>query len=216
VDTRTRRFPLVILIGLVLAALTLALAFVLTRIEAQRRMSRLPVYGTVTDFVLTNQAGRAITLNDLKGKVWIADIIFTRCPGPCLRMTTQMKELDAALPAASGVRLVSLTTDPDFDTPEVLTRYAEKFQASERWWFLTGARPEIKRLAEEGLKLTAVDKDAASRESPEDLFIHSTIFVLVDKRGRLRGIYETGGEEVDWSVSRSNLLAHAALLEREP
>jgi protein SCO1/2 len=214
-DERSRRFPVVILIGLLLAALTLALAFVLTRIEAQRRTSALPVYGKVGDFTLTNQTGQAVSLANLRGEVWIADIIFTRCPGPCLRMTRQMKELDAALAADSRVRLVSLTTDPDFDTPSVLKLYGEKFQASDRWMFLTGTKPEIKTLAEQGLKLSAVETEAAKRESPEDLFIHSTSFVVVDKQGRLRGIYETGGEGVDWGASKTNILSAVRQLERE-
>lgn len=154
----------------------------------------LPVYGHAPPFRLTNHLAQPVTLDTLKGKVWLADIIFTRCPGPCAQMTARMRELQDALPAEARVRLVTLTTDPEFDTPEVLGRYAKRFGAApERWDFLTGPKPDVLTLAAEGLKLTALDKDPAARESANDLFIHSTIAVLVDSRGRLRGSFQLIG-----------------------
>ena len=127
----------------------------------------------------------AVTLADLRGQVWVADIIFTRCAGPCPRMTKQMKSLQAALPADSRAKLVTLTTDPEFDTPEVLKKYAERFNANaDRWMFLTGAKKEIAALGIDSLKLTAVEKKPEEREDPDDLFIHSTIFIVVDKQAR--------------------------------
>ena len=74
----------------------------------------LPVIGQIADFALTNQNGRAVSLADLRGQPWVADIIFTRCPGPCLKMTKQMKALQDALPPGSPTKLVTLTTDADF------------------------------------------------------------------------------------------------------
>jgi cytochrome oxidase Cu insertion factor (SCO1/SenC/PrrC family) len=131
-------------------------------------------------------------------------------------MTRQMKELQDALPAASAPRLVSLTTDADFDTPPVLQKYAERFGARAHWLFLTGDKRAIANLAIDSLKLTALEKPAAERTSPEDLFVHSTIFILVDKQARLRGVFETGGETVDWAQSKADILAAVKLLEREP
>ena len=98
----------------------------------------------IADFTLTNQNGSAVSLADLRGQVWVADIIFTRCPGPCLKMTRQMKELQEALPPASQAKLVTLTTDADFDTPPVLKAYAERFGAdTNRWMFLTGPKRRL-------------------------------------------------------------------------
>src|SRR5215831_13773239 len=135
-----RRVELTVGIGIVLLVLTLGFAFLLARVESRtRRPAELPVFGSVADFTLTNQLGQLTSLADLRGRVWIADIIFTRCPGPCLRMTRQMKELEAALPSNSRIKLVTLTTDPDFDTAPVLTKYAERFDVdTNRWTFLTG------------------------------------------------------------------------------
>ena len=217
-NPRPRKISVTLSVGLLLLLLTLLLAYVLTGLQTRvNRRPPLPVIGAVNDFALTNQFGSAVSLADLRGELWIADIIFTRCPGPCLKMTRQMKELQDALPAASKTRLVTLTTDPDFDTPPVLAKYAERFNTdTNRWMFLTGTKKEISALGGGSLKLSAVEVKPAERKSENDLFIHSTIFVVVDKQARLRGVFETGGEGVDWSVEKQKILAAVKQLEREP
>jgi protein SCO1/2 len=200
--------------GLVLLVATLLLAFLLAQLKSFGRP--LPVIGQVTDFSLTNQFGRAVSLADLRGHVWVGDIIFTRCSGPCVAMTKRMKELQQGLPVASKARLITLTTDPDFDSPAVLKAYSERFSADpNRWWFLTGTKPQIARLAIDSLKLTVIEKKAEERENPQDLFIHSTIFVVVDKQGQLRGVFESVGEGIDEQKVRADLIAAVRRLERE-
>ena len=200
--------------GLVAVIVVVSGAFLISQLKPAT--APLPVYGSVADFALTNQSGQPVTLAGMRGKVWLADIIFTRCPGPCARMTKQMKELQDALPAASAAQLVSLTTDADFDTPPILQKYAERFGAQPgNWQFLTGDKRAIASLAIDSLKLTVLEKPAAERTSPEDLFVHSTIFVLVDKQARLRAVFETGGESVAWDKSKADILAAIKLLERE-
>ena len=203
--------------GLALVIATIAVSFVLARLGRRGESSgkALPVYGQVADFTLTNQFGETVRLAGLSGHVWVADIIFTRCPGPCLTMTRQMKEVAQALPADSSVKFVSLTNDPQYDTPEILKEYASRHADTNRWMFLTGSKEEIARLAIDSLKLTAVEKQPEKRESPEDLFIHSTIFVLVDRQGRLRGVFETMGEGVDAASARAQLVAAIKQLEGE-
>lgn len=205
-------------IGLALVVATLGIIFALARIEsAAKRAQPLPVLGQVSEFTLTNQAEQAVTLADLRGKVWVADIIFTRCAGPCPQMTRRMEILQDALPTESAAKLVTLTTDPDFDTPPVMKAYGERFGADfARWLFLTGSKPEIARLAIDGLKLTTVEKKPEERADPNDLFIHSTIFVVVDKQARLRGVFETVGQDMIFEQIKPKLLAAIAELEREP
>lgn len=177
----------------------------------------LPIYGAIGNFTLTNQDGATVALGDLEGHVWVADIIFTRCPGPCLGMTRQMKQIQEALPPASQARLVSLTTDPDFDHPAVLKTYAQRFGADpRRWMFLTGTKAQIARLAIDSLKLTAIEKTPAERQSPDDLFVHSTILVLADRHARLRGIFETSGEGVVPGQVQAKVIRAVEQLEREP
>src|SRR6185436_6722388 len=114
--------------GVLLITGTLVLAFLLAQFKL-RMVKALPVLSSVAEFTLTNQLGRAVTLADLRGHVWVADFIFTRCPGPCLKMTRQMKDLQEALPAANPARLVTLTTDPAYDSPAILKTYAGRFDA---------------------------------------------------------------------------------------
>jgi protein SCO1/2 len=152
----------------------------------------LPVIGELGEFVLTNESGAVFSRPDLAGRVWVVDIIFTRCPGPCATMTRRMAELQSAIAPGLPVGFLSLTTDPDFDTPAVLGVFGEQFGADfDRWHFLTGTKPELGRLAAEGLKLVGKEKAEELRSAPNDLFIHSTVFALVDSAGRLRGVKET-------------------------
>lgn len=182
--------PLRALLWAVLAAALVAIA--LLYVQTRQSRSYLPEYFAVLPFTLTNQAGREITLRDFQNKVWLADIIFTRCAGPCPRMTDEMAKLAAKFSAESDLKFATLTTDPDYDTPAVLKRYAEKFEADPaRWHFLTGTKAAIKAVAQDSLKLGSEEKDPAHQQNENDLFIHSTVFVLIDKTGKIRGFYES-------------------------
>ena len=204
-------------VGVALIILIVAGSVLLQRMKPRLpEVAPLPVIGDVAAFALTNQNGVVTTLDDLRGQVWLADIIFTRCPGPCARMTRQMQMIQAALPKDSGAKLVSLTTDPEFDSPEVLKKYGEKFGADQsRWQFLTGTKLGIAALAGDSLKLTALEKKPEERTSADDLFIHSTIFVLVDKQARLRGAFETGGDGIEWTNIQPAIISAIQQLERE-
>ena len=197
--------------ALVLTLLSIAAAFVRSKFLQAGRPVELPLAYALPDFTLTNQNGRAVSLADLRGQVWVADIIFTRCAGPCPRLTEQMSQLQSAL-SKDPVKLVSLTTDPEFDTAEVLKRYGERFAATpDRWMFLTGAKEQIARLAIDGLKLAAVEKKPEERENERDLFIHSLLLVVVDQKGRLRASFES--DDPDW---KPKVLAAVRKLLREP
>src|SRR5450631_3005254 len=140
--------------GLLLGCLGLAYLLSLAEIKQPRP---LPVLGQIADFTLINQNGQATTLAALTNHVWVADIIFTRCAGPCPRMTGQMKSLQNLLPPDSASKLVTLTTDPGNDSPAVLKKYGQHFDADfSRWTFLTGTKAQIAGLASDSLKLSAV------------------------------------------------------------
>lgn len=150
-----------------------------------------PVLREIRDFSLTNQAGSNLLRTDLLGRPWAINLIFTRCPGPCAQLSGVMRSVQSGLPPGSQSRLLSLTSDPEHDVPRVLAAYSEKIGADGRLWqFGTGARLEIQRLATEDLMLVLVEKPEAERESPDDLFLHSTLIVLVDRRGRVRTVVE--------------------------
>jgi protein SCO1/2 len=141
---------------------------------------RLPVYGEAPDFVLTSQAGQEFTRRGLEGKIWAADFIFTNCTGPCPRMSAQMRQIQKAVREIPNVNLISFTVDPRRDTPAVLAAYARRFQAEPaRWVFLTGAENTLRRLKGEAFRTSAADGG----------LIHSTSFLLIDGRARIRGYY---------------------------
>src|SRR5438445_2528524 len=101
----------------------------------------------VGDFSLTERNGQTVSRSDLAGKVWVAAFIFTRCAGPCGQVTGTMAHLQHDLDGTKGVVLVSFTVDPEFDRPEILRNYADRFKADpRRWLFLTGEREQIYRL----------------------------------------------------------------------
>ena len=215
----SRSLPRTFWLGSAAAFGLLGLAVMLAAMQNVRQQkSALPVIGRVADFTLTNQDGKITTLAGLTNHVWVADIIFTRCAGPCPRMTMQMASLQNALPPASQARLITLTTDPDHDSPDLLKRYGQHYGANfDRWNFLTGSKGEIAGLAADSLKLSATPIKSEDRQDSADLFIHTTIFVAVDKHAQLRGIFETGGDGVDWTnVVQPQLLRTIRRLENEP
>jgi protein SCO1/2 len=150
------------------------------------RAAHLPVLGTVGGFQLKNQDNQNTTLEDLKGRIWVADFIFTTCSGLCPTMSKHMAELQKSFSGLDDVRFVSISVNPETDTPEVLKRYADKYQAtSGQWIFLTGPQGDIQKLALESFKMGDM----------KDILFHSSFFVLVDGAGRVRGYYE-GTDEV--------------------
>lgn len=136
---------------------------------------------------------RSFTRADLLGHVWLVDFVFTRCGGPCPLMTHHFSELQGKLP--SEARLLSITVDPDYDTPARLRSYAGSFGADlQRWVFLRGSNADTYQLLFAGFRMPmSVDPKAP----PESRVQHSTRFVLVDRRAGIRRFYDglSAGED---------------------
>ena len=147
-------------------------------------------YGSVPQFSLVERSGKTTTLADLRGTIWIADFIYTTCQDTCPMQTAEMAQLQEHWKDRAGLKLVSFSVDPEKDTAEVLSRYANRYKAdSQRWLFLTGAKEEIGRLVQEGFRLSAV---ALSSEGKKDsVIMHSPRFVLIDKQAEIRGYYDS-------------------------
>jgi protein SCO1/2 len=145
-----------------------------------RQAPPLPVYWQIPSFHLTSQSGEPFDSKSLEGNIWVADFIYTTCPGPCPRMTSQMRGVQTAVASMPGVKLVSFTVDPKNDTPAALAAYATRYRAEPgRWFFLTGDQAALEALCRNGFKLGDVDGRME----------HSTRFVLVDGHSRVRGFY---------------------------
>lgn len=167
----------------------ICIVLALISLAACARQSEIPVFYTLPEFSLIDQNGNRVTLHDLAGKVWVADFIFTNCGGTCPLMTEKMRKLQDALPPA--VHFVSFTVDPARDTSKVLAAYAAEHDANhERWSFLTGDKQDLFDICIKGFKLP-LDIEGGT---PSEPIAHSTRFVLVDKKGDIRGYY-SGPEE---------------------
>ena len=142
--------------------------------------NELPEIGMVPEFEFVNSEQETITLNNLKGKVWVADFIFTTCTMACPMMTGNMNIIHKKYKKNDDVRLVSISVYPEYDTPEVLTKYASQYDANtSRWYFLTGEESTVKRVIKDGFKIGDY----------EDIIFHSEKFALVDKKGMIRAYY---------------------------
>lgn len=184
-------------------------------------LEQLGDYGRVPRFALTERSGRRITLDDLRGLVWVADFIYTECTESCPTQSLQFARLQREFAGAIDLRLISITVDPEHDTSEVLRRYAERYTAGHRWWFLTGDKTDIYCLAQQGFRLSVVDPAApappacrqAVRLAPatawashgsKGLVMHSARAVLVDHAARIRA-YHLATEAESMKSLRANL-----------
>lgn len=166
--------------------------------QERRHGGTLDRFNTIPDFELTERSGQPFrSAESLRGKVWVANFFFTTCPGPCLAMNARMAEVQEAIrPKNDEVRLVSFTVYPEYDNPEILRRYADKFQArSDRWFFLTGDKPTIYRLAHKDFMISVTDAAEGEDKLKQGEFVHSTRLALVDRRGVVRGYFDSDNPE---------------------
>jgi cytochrome oxidase Cu insertion factor (SCO1/SenC/PrrC family) len=191
-------------------------------------LEQLGDYGAVPEFAFTERSGRRVTRTDLRGLVWIADFIYTQCQETCPTQSLAFAQLQREFAGTADVGLVSITVDPAHDTPVVLRRYAERYGAGDRWWFLTGTKHEIYCLAHEGFRLSVVDPADVSppacgrslsfgpapswaSHGSTGLVMHSARAVLVDRAGGIRA-YHVATESASMTRLRANL--RALLAER--
>jgi protein SCO1/2 len=177
-------------IAFLMAGLVIAGANRLLRGSERKTTDANSVIGTVPDFQFTTQDGVTLSRADLLGKVWVVDFFFTRCPGPCPVMSSRMAEISKELKKAKDVRLVSVSIDPENDTPPVLSAYAKRMNADpSRWIFLTGPKKEIDAFTTKGmLQVLATD--------PGGLPTHSTRFMVIDREGRIRTLHKLDEPEL--------------------
>ena len=144
--------------------------------------SKLPDYGRVPDFTMNSAEGGKFSSDALSGKVWVVDFIYTNCPAECPLMSKQMRKIEERLNRVDDVHFVSISVDPDRDTPQALKAFAHHFGGpSKQWSFLTGSPAQVHLLAYETFHVG----DVIGKME------HSTKFAVVDKQGRIRGYYSS-------------------------
>jgi len=156
--------------------------------------------GKVPPFSLTDQGGRTVSRDDLRGKSWVVSFFFTSCTAGCAKTTASMKRLQDDLAIYADVLLLSITVDPENDTPEVLRKYAEHWGADpKRWLFLTGQQEVIYRLIREGF-YQAVERNQSAAVDPGMAVVHSFRLMVVDGEGQIRGYIHDGRDPAEVSL----------------
>ncbi len=195
-------------------------AVVIVLLALWRLLSPAPVASDLTvaqrkyfvpPFSLTERSGRTITNNDLLGRIWVADFIYTTCPGPCPLVSASMAKLQEATAGDPRVQLVTFTVDPTTDTPAVLGDYADKLGANpSRWWFLTGSEKAIYDVVRNGFLLPIEDNSGKTLEPGQYKVTHSTQVALVDANGVIEGYFDGVSPE-----GRADVLKAIAALEKQ-
>lgn len=173
-------------------------------------IAEVPVWGTLPEFNLINQSAESYGTQQLAGQAWVADFIFTKCPGRCPMLTREMSRLQTELRGRGwdDVMLVSISVDPANDTPEALTAYAAKHGAKQDGWqFLTGTRDDIWSLSVDGFKLPVAEIE----DTGEGPIVHSNRFVLADGQRQIRGYYDAFDQD-----DRAKLLRDIKIVRAEP
>lgn len=194
---------------------TFVFAFFL-RSKDNRPLRILPVFGPkipgktadtifhkISDFSFINQDSSTIRLNDVKGKIFVAEYFFTTCQSICPIMNREMMRVANAYKDSTDFRILSHTVDPETDTIAALKNYALQHNAnSKQWWFLTGSKVELYEMARKSYLLNAEEGNGG-----EEDFIHTQNFALIDRLGRIRGFYDgTDSIEVNRLIKEIKLL----------
>ena len=206
---RRRNACVAVTLGIAAVAILSALGVHASRSSAppeEVSLERLGDYGHVPPFSLTERSGRRVGRHDLIGHVAVIDFIYTECTETCPTQSLQFAAIHREFAGTSDLRLISITVDPRHDTPEVLARYAARYGADDRWWFLSGDEREIYCLARDGFHLSVVASSAAqpppcgsaflfgpapawASHGSKGLIMHSARLVLIDRRAEIRAYH---------------------------
>jgi protein SCO1/2 len=177
------------------AVVLLCIPVAATLAARSRHAAALPIYGTVPAFSLTDQTGRPVSGHDLDGRVWVADFIYTGCSEVCPRLTGEVARLQTFLRnrgLLGRAVIVSISVDPERDTPERLRAYAAGFAADPATWkFLTGPAKDVEDVVVRGFR-EGVER---SGEGESFSILHGSHLVLIDGAGRIRGYYDAQAGE---------------------
>lgn len=161
----------------------------------------------IPEFSFTNQEGNSVGRAEMEGKITIVDFFFTSCPSICPVMSKEMERVNDMFRDEPKVQIMSISIDPEYDTPEILKEYAQEHNAIPgKWHFLSGPKAETYSLARCGFVIPTIDGNGV----PDD-FVHTDKFMLIDELGRIRGYYSgTNREDVDLLMLETKVLLHGS------
>jgi protein SCO1/2 len=174
-------------------------AYMLKTYQQNSRISQkqLPILRIISPFQLTNQNHQPIDNTIFKDKISLVCFAFTRCPGPCPAVLQRVEQFQTPFKRALPyVQLITITVDPDYDTPDVLKHYSHSFNADPAIWsFLTGDKEEARRVVEKDFSLPVAD-NPPDKQDEHGAVLHSTRLALVDTQGRIREYYDAFDPEL--------------------
>ncbi len=149
---------------------------------------KLPILTTVQPFTFLRQDSVMVTQVDVKKRVYVAEYFFTTCKGICPKMNKNMKYIYEKFKTDPNFMIISHTVNPDTDSLPILKHYADSLDASpSNWWFVTGTKEALYKTARESYLL---DDPKNNTKNIEEQFLHTQFFTLVDRNGRVRGVYD--------------------------
>lgn len=183
----------------------------------------LPIYYQVPEFSLTNEFGKPFGTNELKGRFYIANFMFTSCPSTCPALMAKMDLVQKRIRGlGTKAAIVTFTVDPEVDTPDVLYKYARKRHSNPFIWsFLTGTQAQLEKIVINGYKVPMGKKESVEKQLEAEkitLFdiAHSEKLVLVDDKGQIRGYYGTERVEMDKMMVDLGLLVNNSFSKVQP
>jgi protein SCO1/2 len=195
---------------------SMALVIILLRmvVGGSRALTPLPVMGVVPEFRLVDQTAEAFGTEELRGRPWVASFVYSTCPGPCPMTIKRLGELKRRLSDDPRVMLVSISVDPQEDTPEVLAVYGRTHAIDPaRWRLLTGDYDDVIELVRNGffLPMTESEEDDPALVAAHGRVTHSSKLVLIDPELQIRGYYDS-----DDAADLTNLAGDALRLLDRP
>lgn len=181
----------------------LSIFFVSCEKQTPKQQVLIGKFKEVGDFDFTDQQSRSLKIDDLKGKVWIANFIFTSCAAECLVLSARFAELQRLFATEDDLAFVSFSVDPQTDTPERLGQFANRWHANpEKWFFLTGEAAEVDAFVKNSFLLPITRDPIEAGKLMSERFIHSNRFAIVDRSGTVRAYVEGLEPEAISTISR--------------
>ncbi len=180
-----------LLVGVMLGGIVVYFSYLKT-LERQAADARPGLYSRLEENLhLLERSGAKVSFNDLRGKVWLVGQVFTRCPGQCAGMTAEMGKFQEKFGKDPRFHLVSVSLDPEHDTPAMLDAFATTHGfEGENWWFVTGEPKEVNGYMRKNFHFAPKRKAEEDKDNEMDLFLHDTKVALVDGGGHVRGWYD--------------------------
>lgn len=200
----------VVLILMIFMALGVVIFFnYLTTKIGQKRSNRLPMITLLEkDFEGLERSGKTVRFSELQGKILIIGHVFTRCPQGCAGVASAMSELRQEFAAdADNIQFISLSIDPEHDTPQVLTDWAKKFNADyPNWWFMTGDKKTLSHYVSKQIKFNAIQEIEPAKGDQPPVIYHDLRLALVDAKANVRGYYEVASADPETANLYKDLL----------